>query len=130
MLTRVCIALCGGRVAAAGWGGHGTRHSEQDLANFLQLKDYKRAVVLCHTLDKPRRLLAILGELIDAGDAGACMPPRIKKKSLPAWSWSLSARQLTGRPARRAPSHGRANTAHSSRIRGGLARSGGRLALA
>jgi hypothetical protein len=47
------------------------RPREQDLANFLQTKDYHRAVVLCLTLDQPRRLLGIFAELLDRGDHGA-----------------------------------------------------------
>jgi len=43
---------------------------EQDLSNYLQMKDYKHAVELCLTLDKPRRLLAVFTEILDNGDSG------------------------------------------------------------
>ena len=43
---------------------------EQDLSNYLQMKDYKHAVELCLTLDKPRRLLSVFTEILDNGDSG------------------------------------------------------------
>ncbi|KAJ3007895.1 Transducin (beta)-like 3 [Thoreauomyces humboldtii] len=47
---------------------------EQDLANFLQKRDYKNAILLAMRLDKPYRLLSLFEEVANQGTATSADP--------------------------------------------------------
>ena len=44
---------------------------EQDLANYLDAKDYKNALVLALSMDQPRRLLGLLSDILSDRSYGA-----------------------------------------------------------